>query len=308
MIINKENIAAAFTGFNTAFRKGFTGAETAFRDICMVVPSTTREELYGWLGQFPSLREWIGPRVIKNLSVHSYTVVNRKFEQTISIPRDDMEDDRYGVYGSHFTEMGRAAAEFPDKLVFDLLGKGFTELCYDGQPFFDTDHKVGSKGGDFPVQSVSNVQAGSGEPWYLLDCSREIKPMIFQERRRLDKLVSKDRDEDDNVFLDGDYIYGSDGRCNAGFGLWQLAFASRQPLTAANYEAARAAMRNMVGDEGRPLGIKPDTLVCGPNLEGAAMRILNNGTRVETVEGSPVSVQNEWAGTAKPIITSWLNA
>lgn len=308
MLINQGNIAGLYTGFKTSFSKGFEGATTAYKDIATVVPSTTREETYGWLGQWPKLREWIGPRVVKNLAAHSYRISNRDFEQTIGVPRNDIEDDQYGIFSPMFEEMGKAAAEFPDDLVFSLLAKGFTEPCYDGQPFFDTDHPVGTVGGDHPVASVSNVQAGDGEPWFLLDTSRPLKPMIFQERRPLGELVSKDDPREDNVFMNKQFIYGSDGRCNVGFGLWQLAFASKAPLNAANYEAARQTMKNLRGDEGRPLGIKPDTLVCGPNLEGAAMRLLNNGTRIEIVEDQPVAIQNEWAGTTKLIDTPWLTA
>lgn len=57
--------------------------------------------------------------------------------------------------------------------------------------------------------------------------------------------MRKDNPPDENVFYKREYIYGSDGRCNVGFGLWQLAYASKQPLTAENYEAARAAMMGM---------------------------------------------------------------
>ena len=39
-----------------------------------------------------------------------------------------------------FEEMGRAAATHPDELVFETVANGFTEECFDGQPFFDTDH------------------------------------------------------------------------------------------------------------------------------------------------------------------------
>ncbi|HEV7490809.1 MAG TPA: Mu-like prophage major head subunit gpT family protein, partial [Rhodanobacteraceae bacterium] len=97
-------------------------------------------------------------------------------------------------------------------------------------------------------------------------------------------------------------------RANAGLGLWQLAFASKLELTAENYEGARAAMMAFKGDDGRPLGVKPDTLVAGPGLEGAAMRLLNNGTRVITVgeDDTPIAIQNEWAKTATPIITPYL--
>jgi len=272
----------------------------------MVVPSQAREEIYPWLGQFPGLREWIGPRIAKNLALHSFAITNKDFESTIEVPRNDIEDDRFGVFGPMFSELGRAAAMHPDELIFGLLAAGFATNCYDGQFFFDTDHPVGDPAGA-GVTSVSNMQAGSESPWFLLDTSRALKPLLYQQRRPFN-LVSKDRPEDDNVFSNKTFVYGVDGRSNAGFGLWQLAFGSKAELTPANYEAARVAMMNFKGDEGRPLGVKPNVLVCGPSNEGAAMRLLNNGTRVELAGESdtPVAIQNEWAGTATPIVTPWL--
>ncbi len=138
----------------------------------------------------------------------------------------------------------------------------------------------------------------------MLDTSRAIKPIIYQQRIPYD-LTRLDRDADPNVFFKDEYIYGTRGRSNAGFGLWQLAYASKAELTPANYEAARVAMMTMKGDEGRLLGIKPNVLVVPPGLEGAAMRLLNNGTRIEVVGGTPVPIQNEWKDTAKPIVTAW---
>lgn len=299
MLINKENLSLLFHGFKASFNKGFSGAETAYKTIAMVVPSATSEETYGWLGQFPQMREWVGSRVIQNLMAHSYKIVNKDFEQTISVPRNDIEDDKYGIFAPMFQEMGRTAAETPDQLVFDLLANGFSQTCYDGQYFFDADHPVGN--GEAAPTSQSNVQAGAGAAWYLLDCSRAVKPMIFQERRPLNNLVNKTAPTDDNVFWNKEYIYGGDGRCNVGFGLWQLAYASKAPLTAANYALARAAMMNRRGDSGRPLGIRPDTLVVDPGNESAALKILNS-------ENAAGGETNEWKGTAKLLVTPWANA
>lgn len=304
MIINQSNLTTVFTAFNAAFTKGLESAPSFYKQVAMVVPSTTRDEEYGWLGQFPGMREWVGPRVVNNLSVHDYAIRNKDFESTIAVGRNDIADDRYGVFGPAVTELGRAAGDHPDQLVFALLAAGFATDCYDGQSFFDTDHPVGD-GASGPVTSVSNIQAGSGTPWFLLDTSRSIKPLIYQERQPY-RLVRKDDPEDDNVFNNKEFIYGVDSRVNVGFGLWQLAFASKLDLTAANYEAARAAMMSFKGDGGRPLNIRPDTLVAPPSLEGAAMRLVNNGTRIEVVESTPVAIQNEWANTAKPIVTAWL--
>lgn len=312
MLVNAANLKTLFTGFKGAFNKGFESAPSFYERVAMIVPSQVREEEYGWLGQLPQVREWIGPRVVQNLTAHSYVIKNRAFELTVSVRRDDISDDQYGIYAPMFGELGKAAGELPDQLVFGLLNNGFTGTCYDGQYFFNTDHPVKTAAG--AVASVSNTQGGSGEGWFLLDTSRQVRPLIFQERSSIGQLVKKDLPGEDNVFFDKEFIYGTDGRCNAGYGLWQLAYASKQPLNAANYEAARAAMMNQRGDEGRPLNIKPDVLVCGPNNEGAAMRLLNNGTRVEVVTtgagedavDTPVSIQNEWAKTAEPIVTQWL--
>lgn len=191
MLINQENIVGLFNGYKTAFAKGFEGAETAYKSIAMTVPSTAREETYGWLGQFPKMREWVGDRVVKNLSAHSYKIQNRDFEQTISVPRNDVEDDQYGLFTPMFSEMGRSAAEMPDSLVFELFANGFSQPCYDGQYFFDTDHPVRVPGSDNDIASVSNFGGGSGAPWFLLDTSKMIKPMIYQERRPLGNLVTK---------------------------------------------------------------------------------------------------------------------
>lgn len=310
MLINQESLNSIFTGFKATFKQGFDGAATAWPRIAMKVPSNTRDQVYGWLGQFPKAREWVGPRVINNLMAHGFTVTNRDFEETISVPRNDIQDDQYGIFGPMFAEMGKSAAELPDDLLFTLLASGFTAACYDGQPFFDADHPVSD--GE-TATTASNIQAGAGTPWFLLDCSRAMKPLIYQERMPFNNLVRKDQPNDDNVFFQKEYIYGLDGRANAGFGLWQLAFGSKAELNAENYEAARVAMMSLTGESGRPLGIKPDTLVIPPSLEGAAMRLLNNGTRlVSELDGSPltnpVAVQNEWAKSAEIITSPWLAA
>ena len=133
MIINQETLGAIFTAFKTLFGKGLESAPSAYKQIAMTVPSSTREEVYAWLGQFPGMREWLGPRVVKNLSAHGFKIVNRDFESTVSVPRNDIEDDRYGVFGPVMSEMGRAAGEHPDQLIFSLLSAGFATNCYDGQ-------------------------------------------------------------------------------------------------------------------------------------------------------------------------------
>lgn len=296
MIINSGNLRSLYTGFSAAFQGGFSGAAPQWNRIALRAPSSTRSNEYGWMGSLPRIREWLGDRVVQNLDTHDYTIRNKSYELTIGVKRPDIEDDNIGIYTPLFTEMGRAAAVFPDELVFALLKAGFTTLCYDGQNFFDTDHPVLNEAG--VATSVSNSGGGSGTGWYLLDTSRPIKPLIFQDRKAFD-FVRMDAPTDEVVFTRDEYRYGVDGRCNVGFGLWQLAYGSKQTLDATAYGNARAAMMAMKGDYGRPLGVMPNLLVVPPSLEGAAREILQN-------ERTTSGATNTWRGTADLMVVPWL--
>lgn len=266
LIINAANLSDMFRGFRTAYNMGFREANPTWNQVATLVPSTTAEERYGWLGQFPKLREWVGDRHVKNLEAHDYTIRNKKYEATVGVPRPSIEDDQYGIYSAIFQEMGHAAATHPDELVYSLLAAGFDTTAYDGQYFFDTDHPVGG-------QSVSNVQTGAGNPWFLLDTRRMLKPLIFQRRRDYD-LRNMNAPDDEQVFMRDEYRYGVDARVNVGFGFWQMAYASKADLTGANLNQGIQAMMAVKSDEGRPLGIMPSLLVVGPSNREAALEVV----------------------------------
>ena len=165
MIVNAESISLAFKGFKTVFTDAFLETPINYDKIAMTVPSASRDETYGWLGQFPSMREWVGPRHVKNIIANGFTIKNRKFESTLEISRDDIADDRLGIFKPMFSEMGQAARRHPEELIFGVLASGFTTNCYDGQFFFDVDHPVTDADGNSNL--VSNFQGGAGTPWYL---------------------------------------------------------------------------------------------------------------------------------------------
>ncbi|TXN71648.1 Mu-like prophage major head subunit gpT family protein [Methylobacterium sp. WL6] len=296
MLINSANLRTLYTGYSAAFQSAFDGVTPLYTRAAMVVPSSTRSNEYGWLGQLPRIREWIGDRVVQNLATHGYTIRNRSFESTIAVTRDDMDDDNLGIYSPMFSEFGRASATFPDELVWPMYPAGFSTPCFDGQFFFDTDHPVLDANGQ--VYSVANTDGGTGAPWFLIDDSRAIRPIIFQNRRPFE-LVRMDQPTDERVFSAKEFRYGTDGRCNAGYGFWQLAWGSKQPLDAAHYEAARVGLATMKGDYGRPLGVSGRLLIVGPAQEGAARKLLTS----ELVNGGET---NQWKGTAELLVVPWL--
>lgn len=266
LIVNAANLNIVFTAFKTAFNNAFGRAESHWQKIATLVPSTASEEKYGWLGHFPRLREWIGDRQVNNLELHDYSIKNKKFELTEGVPKDKIDDDSYGVLTPIMESIGDSAATHPDELVFALLGLGFSTNCYDGQFFFDTDHPVGDA-------SVSNMQAGAGVPWFLLDTRRPIKPIIFQKRRDYD-FKSMTNPNDENVWKREEFEFGVDARVNVGFAFWQMAFGSKAALDQTNFDLAIASMMALESDKGKKLGVNPNILICGPSNRSAAKAVI----------------------------------
>lgn len=296
MIINSANLDAIRVGFSTSFRRGLGQAQTQFGRIATTVPSTTRENKYGWLGKLPNMREWIGPRAVHGLAEHDYAIRNRSYELTIGVDRDDIEDDNLGVYEPLFVEMGESVAAHPDQLVFTALKNGWSELAYDGQNFFDTDHPVLDENGE-PI-TVANTDGGAGTPWFLLSTRRALRPIIHQLRKP-PEFVAKDRPTDSNVFDQKQFNFGTDGRWNVGYGFWQMAWGSKQTLEQATYKLARESLMGMKGDHGRPLGLVPDLLVVPPSLEGQALELLN-------AERNAAGATNVYRNTAELLVSPWL--
>jgi phage major head subunit gpT-like protein len=292
MQITATALAALNTGFKNDFNGGLAGVKPQWEKVATRVTSTRSSNTYGWLGAWPGLRKWIGDRIVKRLSTSSYTIVNESYEETVAVPRTAIEDDEFGIYGPMMASMAQTVAEHPDELIFGLLKAGFETPCYDGQNFFDTEHPVGDT-------VVSNMQAGAGEGWYLLDARRPLKPLIFQDRKS-PEFVAKTALTDENVFNAGEFVYGVDCRRAAGFGFWQLAFGSKAALNKANYEAAFEAMTSQRNEEGGVLNVRPTIIVVGPGNRAAAKTLFkamlveggNTNTNYDDVE----IVEAPWVG------------
>lgn len=180
MIIDPANLELVFKGCKTVYSDAFEAAEARYDKIAMTVPSSSDSKTYGWIGQFPQLREWVGPRHLNNLSAYGFTIKNRAFESTVAVTGNNIEDDKRGIFKPMFAEMGNFARRHPEELVFDLLRRGFDTSGFDGSNVFSGSHRLKDQDGE--EVAVSNTQTGSGQPWFLLDTSRAIRPIIWQER------------------------------------------------------------------------------------------------------------------------------
>ncbi|HZP45351.1 MAG TPA: Mu-like prophage major head subunit gpT family protein [Candidatus Binataceae bacterium] len=317
MEITAASLTALFTGFDVIFQRGFEKPPSYYEKIATVVRSTSRQTTYPWLGRTTKFREWLGSRVVQALETHAYTIVNKNFEDTISIDRNDIEDDNYGVYEPVIEQLGWDTKVHPDVLLFTMIKNAVNTpgsvLSYDGQPFFSSAHPVGplAAANDVRDSTASNVNAsGSGPYWFLIDASRALRPFIFQLRREY-TMTRMETLTDEAVFNRREFRFGVDGRANTGVGLWQMAYASNLDLSVpANYGAARTAMRSLKTDGGLPFGALTDPnstfLLVPPALEEVARQLLHSEFMVGTGGSASVPTTNIWKGSAQLIVSEYL--
>jgi len=144
MDINRANMDSLFREYEVSFTDGFNrGNEaTIYRNLAMVVPSVTEATVHAWLNQIPQMREWVGDRVVNNLRSNKLTVLNKKFESTVEMPRESIEDDQYGLYTPLIELMGENAAIFPDKEIVDVMVAN-GDWGGDDDAFFKADRAYG---------------------------------------------------------------------------------------------------------------------------------------------------------------------
>ncbi|ECW0121649.1 head protein [Salmonella enterica subsp. enterica] len=268
-------IMEASSAFSVLFEEGANNVQADYPMVATTFPSHSASTGYGFLSEFPMLKEWVGDRMIKSLADHDYAIKNKLFEASIGVSRTDFEDNDYGKYGPLFSEMGMQGTLYPDEHIFSLLKKGTEELCFDGKPFFSKEHPLGDETASNLFEATKSASGNSY--WYLIDNTRALKPLLWQERIKpaIENTLAKGGNVvSSHVFLHDKYMFGVRARGNAGFSLWQLASASNLELTMENFESVYDSMCQFKSDSGRPMRIRPSLLVVPQSLRSKARAII----------------------------------
>lgn len=146
MALDTARAVAELRSLTQKFDLGRQSASPFYPSLCTVIPSNGADEEYGGLGSVPGVREWLGDRQFATLRAAKFTITNREWENSIRIEKNDIDDARLLKYGPILEQMGIEAEHHPDELLFETLVAGESEVCFDGQYFFDTDHAWGTSG------------------------------------------------------------------------------------------------------------------------------------------------------------------
>ncbi|MFO1078861.1 MAG: Mu-like prophage major head subunit gpT family protein [Planctomycetota bacterium] len=121
------------------------------------VPSDQPFEIHKGLNGVPAMAKWAGERQRQALKELSLTVLNDKYESTITVDIDDLRRDKTGMIQRRIGEMGAKAATLPQRVFTQLIeanGNG-----YDGAAFFADTHLHGGTIDNNLAASASSAAA-----------------------------------------------------------------------------------------------------------------------------------------------------
>lgn len=125
-------------------RLALLDGSTWIDNVSMMINSDQESEEYRWLGQIPTMREWIGGRQAKGFSDETITITNRHYEATLEVLTRELRLDKTGQVLIRIAELARRTNSHWASLLTTLIDDGISTACYDGQFFFDVDHQEGN--------------------------------------------------------------------------------------------------------------------------------------------------------------------
>jgi phage major head subunit gpT-like protein len=210
MAVKATVLQAADTLFRTLFTRALSTAASRHKLVCMIVPSTTKENVYGWLAALPAIKKVIGEYGRKQLQQLGYRLTNEKFGGIVDVPQEDFDDDQLGTYSPAISSWGERAAFVPDTELTDVMCNAFSVTLgkdYTGAAFFGTAKKAFPKATawsnkDTKKLSAANFEAGlavlqervdaEGVPLYLgLEPTKLLLVVCSTDRATADAIVAK---------------------------------------------------------------------------------------------------------------------
>jgi len=149
--------------------------------IAMISPSTHASEKYGWLGDVPAVREWLGPLHATELAEYDYTITNKNWETSIKLDRNSLEDDSYGMHKDRVATMPKAILEHRWEMIEDLFAAGTTDLAYDAAAFFanrtsPNDNLLAGSGADTVAHIQTDILAAFAAMYnFTSDTDRQLR-------------------------------------------------------------------------------------------------------------------------------------
>ena len=258
-------------------------------EICSTIATnSTTIDLISLL-DVPKYQELIGGVAFSDLKGRNLEVTPRNFGAGLKMHENIINDDNMNVLIDQIKQLGKTPEDAFCEHTFLALKGGIATTsygaCLDSGAFFNATHSVGST-------TFSNYTAGGGSTaWYLLDCSRALKPIVLVARENPEfKMESPDSS---HRFETNEIRWKIQGRMWMSYGMWQLAYCDTNALTDTRLWADIATMRGYQDEEGRYISAQPTHLCVAPDTEQTARELLER-LRIQGTAAAPSNepVQN----------------
>jgi phage major head subunit gpT-like protein len=143
-LINQSVIDTANTAFLTKFEEMFQRGDQGFWKLFTeIVPAKSENITINFLGDMPTMREWVGNKVYQVMRAYSQTAKLKTWEKSFYLYRKEVEYDMTGMVGTRINQFMRSL-DYYDKMVTDVLVGNPTG--YDGVALFSASHPNGPAG------------------------------------------------------------------------------------------------------------------------------------------------------------------
>jgi len=159
VLINKDNLGELDYQFRVGYNEAFATADSMASQLATVIKITGPSIRLTGLKAFSKMRKWLGPRHHKNLEAIGLTVTPEIYEDTVDVPRVDIEDDTYGQIMPQIQELGKGAAELDNDLIAGILQGSSAQLGYDDLALAADTHAMGGTTYDNSVTTAISIAA-----------------------------------------------------------------------------------------------------------------------------------------------------
>lgn len=114
--------------------------------VSTVVGSTGKSNQYDMTYIVNTMNEWLGSRTREKIAIDTYNIANQKFETSLDINRDDIEDSALNFLPAKVQQLATIAANYFDDRLFDMInahvaGTTLTfPVGFDGLSTFSASH------------------------------------------------------------------------------------------------------------------------------------------------------------------------
>jgi phage major head subunit gpT-like protein len=140
MIINGATLESLRVGLQATFQTAFDETTPEWERFAQRMQTTNDTESFNWLEGMPTVKQWVDDAQFETFSADTWEISWEKWQAGIVVAREDIVDDKLGNVLPRIGDLGAVVRRHPGVRLFQKLKAGDSQVCFDGEYFFDTDH------------------------------------------------------------------------------------------------------------------------------------------------------------------------